>query len=167
MPKPRNQVEDTKSAIRFIRQHAGKLGVAPERIVATGTSGGGDRALQSYLNRAFEDPQDDKSVSHRPNALVLYCPAFDGIDICYVKSETLLERTKRDAREGDVGSFSSLRDTRSRGRRRGMSPNPTVHRPRTACIKLCRAREHLDHCASNWLLRPRARMLMCVSKIRK
>ncbi len=96
-PKPRDQVADTKSAIRFIRQNAAKLGIDPNKIVATGTSGGGDLALQSHLNRAFEDPQDDRSVSPSPNALVLYCPAFDGIDIWFVKNATLLERTKAEA----------------------------------------------------------------------
>jgi len=97
LPKPRHQVEDTKSAIRFVRKSAGKLGVDPGRIVATGTSGGGDLALQSWLNSAFEDPNDDRSVSPRPNALVLFCPAFDGIDIWFVKTETMLQKTKTDA----------------------------------------------------------------------
>lgn len=96
-PKPRNQVEDTKSVIRYLRINAGKLGIAADRIVATGTSGGGDLALQSYINAAFEDPQDDKAVSHRPNALVLYCPAFDGIDIWHVKTKSLIEKTKAEA----------------------------------------------------------------------
>ncbi len=96
-PKPRHQVEDTKSAIRYLRANADKLGIHPQRIVATGTSGGGDLALQSYLNKAFEDPQDDQSVANKPNALVLYCPAFDGIDIWFVKTETLTARTKADA----------------------------------------------------------------------
>lgn len=97
LPKPRNQVEDTKSAIRYLRSQADKLGIDPDKIVATGTSGGGDLALQSFLNRSFEDPQDDKSVSPFPNALVLYCPAFDGINIWYVKNKTLLEQTKQQA----------------------------------------------------------------------
>lgn len=97
LPKPRLQVEDTKSVIRFVRKNAVQLGINPERIVATGTSGGGDLALQSYINSAFEDPNDDRSISHRPNALVLYCPAFDGIDIWYVKIETLLNKSKNKA----------------------------------------------------------------------
>ncbi|MFT5465796.1 MAG: acetyl esterase/lipase [Verrucomicrobiales bacterium] len=95
--KPRDQVADTKSAIRFIRANAAKLGIDPEKIVATGTSGGGDLALQSHLNQAFEHEQDDESVSCSPDALLLYCPAFDGIDIWFVKSATLLEQTKTDA----------------------------------------------------------------------
>jgi acetyl esterase/lipase len=97
LPKPRNQVEDTKSAIRFVRQNAEKLGVDPEKIVATGASGGGDLALQSTINRAFADARDDQSVSPRANALVLYCPAFDGIDIWFVKMEEMLRKTKSDA----------------------------------------------------------------------
>ena len=96
-PKPRHQVEDAKSVIRFIRENAEKLGVDPTRIVATGTSGGGDLALQSWLNTAFEDPNDSREISHRPDALVLYCPAFDGIDIWFVKTQTLVEKTKADA----------------------------------------------------------------------
>jgi len=97
MPRPRHQVEDTKSAIRYVRQHAGELGVNPERIVATGTSGGGDLALQAFLNRAFDDPQDDLAISPHPNALVLYCPAFDGINIWFVRTSTILQRTRAEA----------------------------------------------------------------------
>ena len=97
LPRPRNQVEDTKSVIRYLRANVDSLGIDPQRIVATGTSGGGDLALQSCINQTFEDSNDDQSVSHRPDALVLYCPAFDGIDIWFVKTDTLLERTKEDA----------------------------------------------------------------------
>jgi len=96
-PKPREQVQDVKSSIRYIRSHASELGIHPDQIVATGTSGGGDLALQGYLNTAFEDPGDDPAVSHKPNALILYCPAFDGIDIWFVKSQVLLDRAKTDA----------------------------------------------------------------------
>lgn len=97
LPRPKNQVEDTKSVIRYLRANADSLGIDPQRVVATGTSGGGDLALQSCINRAFEDSNDDQSISHRPDALVLYCPAFDGIDIWFVKTDTLLQRTKEDA----------------------------------------------------------------------
>ncbi len=95
--KPRDQVADTKSAIRFLRANSAKLGIDPEKIVATGTSGGGDLALQSHLNRAFEHASDDRSVSCSPDALVLYCPAFDGIDIWYVKAAPFRQRTQAEA----------------------------------------------------------------------
>ena len=95
--KPRDQIADTKSAIRFIRSNAEKLGIDPKKIVATGTSGGGDLALQSHLNRAFEHESDDISVSCSPDVLVLYCPAFDGIDIWFVKEDEIQERIKKEA----------------------------------------------------------------------
>lgn len=97
LPKPRNQVADCKSAIRYIRANANKLGIDPAKIIATGTSGGGDLALLSHLNRSFENPGDDKRVSPSPDALVLYSPAFDGLDIWFVRTATLLERTRREA----------------------------------------------------------------------
>ncbi|MGZ0174034.1 MAG: alpha/beta hydrolase [Planctomycetales bacterium] len=97
LPRPRHQVEDTKSAVRFLRANAATLGIDSKKIVATGTSGGGDLALQASINRSFEDANDDLSISPRPDALVLFCPAFDGIDIWFVKTETLLQRTKEDA----------------------------------------------------------------------
>lgn len=53
--------------------------------------------MQSCINESFEDANDDQSVSHRPNGLVLYCPAFDGIDIWFVKTDELLQRTKDEA----------------------------------------------------------------------
>lgn len=97
LPKPRDQVADTKSAIRFIRAEAESFGIDPAKIVATGTSGGGDLALQAHLNQAFVDPNDDLSVSARPDALVLYCPAFDGIDLWFVKRDELAKRTREEA----------------------------------------------------------------------
>ena len=97
LPKPRDQVMDTKSAIRYIRANAGSLGVDPGKIVATGTSGGGDLALQSHLNPHFVDASDDLSVSCSPDALVLYCPAFDGLDLWFVKSAELKAQTEQKA----------------------------------------------------------------------
>ena len=32
-----------------------------------------------------------------PNVLVLYCPAFDGIDIWFVKTKIILEKTRAEA----------------------------------------------------------------------
>ncbi len=95
--KPRDQVADTKSAIRFIRANAEKLGIDPKKIVAMGTSGGGDLALQSHLNRAFQHESDDTSVSCSPDVLVLYCPAFDGIDIWFVKAGEIQKRIETEA----------------------------------------------------------------------
>ncbi len=97
LPRPRNQVEDAKSVIRFLRANAKQLGIDPDRVVSTGTSGGGDLALQSTINTAFVNAEDDVTISSKSDALILFCPAFDGIDIWFVKTATLLERTKAEA----------------------------------------------------------------------
>jgi len=99
--KPREQVMDCKSAIRFIRTNAKKMGIDPKKIVATGTSGGGDLALLSHLNQSFVHPEDDQNVSASPDALVLYSPAFDGLDIWFVKSADFLPRVKAEAPDFD------------------------------------------------------------------
>ena len=96
-PKPRDQVADCKSAIRYIRGHADELGIDPQRIVATGTSGGGDLALQTAINRSFQHPGDEMAISCIPSALVLYCPAFDGIDIWFVRNREFQQRVATEA----------------------------------------------------------------------
>jgi len=95
--KPREQVADSKSAIRFIRANAAKLGIDPGKIVATGTSGGGDLALQAHLNQTFDHADENLSVSSSPDVLVLYCPAFDGINIWFVKTAPFVRRVREEA----------------------------------------------------------------------
>lgn len=68
-------VADAKSAVRWIRSHAESLGVDPDRIAAGGGSAGGHLAAATALVPGFDDPQDDTTVSAKPNALVLFNPA--------------------------------------------------------------------------------------------
>jgi len=69
-------VSDAKSAIRWIRQHAGKLGVDPKRIAAGGGSAGGHIAACTGTITRFDEPDEDRSVSSVPNAMVLFNPAL-------------------------------------------------------------------------------------------
>lgn len=66
--------EDAKSAMRWLRMNAKKLGVDPDRIVAAGESSGATMALQTALSAGFEAPGEDTSVSSQPNALVVFDP---------------------------------------------------------------------------------------------
>jgi acetyl esterase len=75
--KPYACVEDGKSAIRYVRSHADKLGIDPERIAAGGGSAGGQVAAATAVCKSFDAPGEDTSVSARPNALVLFNPAYD------------------------------------------------------------------------------------------
>jgi acetyl esterase len=68
---------DAKSAIRYVRKHAAALGIDPSRIAAAGGSAGGHLAAFTALLDGLDDPADDKNVSCKPNALVLFNPVFD------------------------------------------------------------------------------------------
>jgi acetyl esterase/lipase len=74
---PRECVKDGKSAIRWIKVHAAKLGIDPEQIVAGGGSAGGHIAAATALVSAFNEEDEDTSVSCIPKALLLFNPVFD------------------------------------------------------------------------------------------
>ncbi len=65
-------VKDAKSAIRFVRTNAARLGVDPDRIVAAGNSAGGHLAAACGTITGFDEPGEDSSVSSRPNAMLLF-----------------------------------------------------------------------------------------------
>lgn len=68
---------DAKSALRWVRAHAAELGIDPNRIAAGGGSAGGHLAAFTGLVEGLDDPQDDLSISCKPNALVLFNPVFN------------------------------------------------------------------------------------------
>ncbi len=74
---PRDCLADAKSAIRWVREHADKLGIDPTRIAAGGGSAGGHLAAAAATTQGFEAEGADLSVSSRPDALVLFNPVFD------------------------------------------------------------------------------------------
>lgn len=74
---PWDPIEDGKSAIRYIRKNAGRLGIDPNRIVAGGASAGGHVAAATASIEGSNARSDDTSISPIPNALVLFCPVYD------------------------------------------------------------------------------------------
>jgi acetyl esterase/lipase len=74
---PFDSVADAKSAIRWIRAHAGELGIDPDRIAAAGASAGGQLAAAAAFVPGCDDAADDLKVSCRPDALVLLYPVLD------------------------------------------------------------------------------------------
>ncbi len=74
---PRECVQDGKSAIRWIRAHAGELGIDPDQVVAGGGSAGGQIAAAAGTVSGFEEEGEDLSISSCPDALVLFNPVYD------------------------------------------------------------------------------------------
>ena len=73
---PKECVEDAKSAVRWMRQNAAKLGVDPERIVAAGGSAGGHIAACTAFTPDLDAEDEDAKISSKPNALVLFNPVL-------------------------------------------------------------------------------------------
>jgi acetyl esterase len=71
---PKECVDDARSAVRWFRQNAGKLGVDPDRIVASGGSAGAHIAACTTLKPASEP--DGPKVSSKANALILFNPVL-------------------------------------------------------------------------------------------
>ena len=68
---------DAKSAIRWIRSHAPEYGIDPARIVGAGGSAGGHLAAFTALVEGLDDPADDRSISCKPDALILFNPVLN------------------------------------------------------------------------------------------
>jgi acetyl esterase/lipase len=79
-------VEDGKSAIRWVRSNAQKLGINPDMIVGSGGSAGGHVAACATLVKGLEADGEDHSVSSKPNLMVLFNPVME------TTSERLLQR---------------------------------------------------------------------------
>ena len=74
---PFDAVEDAKSAIRYVRQHAQELNINPTMIAAGGGSSGGHLAAACGNIVGLEPPKENLTINSIPNALVLFNPVFD------------------------------------------------------------------------------------------
>jgi acetyl esterase/lipase len=74
---PREAVQDAKSCLRWLRAHAGELGLDPQRLAAAGGSSGGHLAAACAMVPGFDEPGEARDVSCRPDALVLFNPVID------------------------------------------------------------------------------------------
>jgi len=74
---PFDCVKDGRSAIRYLKEHAGQLGIDPDKIVVAGGSAGGHVAAATALFDDVNEATDDARVSSTPAALVLLYPVID------------------------------------------------------------------------------------------
>ncbi len=68
-------VADGKSAVRFVRMNAGRMGIDSGKVAAGGGSAGGHVAAAVATVPGFEE--EGQSVSAVPDALVLFNPVYD------------------------------------------------------------------------------------------
>jgi acetyl esterase/lipase len=80
-------VTDAKSAIRWVRENASELGIDGNRIAAGGGSAGGHLAAACATVSKFDEENEDKSISSKPNALVLFNPVLVLAPIDSMKKE--------------------------------------------------------------------------------
>lgn len=69
-------VKDARSAFRWVKAHAGELGIDAAKMVAGGGSAGGHLAGALVTLNDINDPADDLRISTLPAALVLFNPAL-------------------------------------------------------------------------------------------
>lgn len=72
---PLECIADAKSAVRFIRTNAKKLGINPNKIIVGGGSAGGHIAACTYIDGG-DEPIENLEISSKPNALVLHNPVL-------------------------------------------------------------------------------------------
>lgn len=70
-------IEDARSAMRWVRGHAAKLGIDPQRIASAGGSAGGHLAAHVGMVEGTDDPADDLTISAKSNAMILFNPVLD------------------------------------------------------------------------------------------
>jgi acetyl esterase/lipase len=96
---PDKCVEDAISAMRWVRSHAAQFGIDPNRIVAAGGSAGGHLAACTFFVDAINATNDDKFISPKPNAMILYNPVLDLVAV----------RAERSVQNGNF--FAGVDDT--------------------------------------------------------
>ncbi len=97
-------VQDGKSAIRWVRRNAARLGIDPDQIVAAGGSAGGHVAACTGVIPGLDDETESTDISSVPNALALFNPAMvlapiAGMDADSKRLQGLEKRTGIDPKQ--------------------------------------------------------------------
>ena len=69
-------LKDAKSAIRWVRTNARKIGIDPNRIVASGGSAGGHLAAATGTIPIHDEEGENLKISSVPNAMILFNPGL-------------------------------------------------------------------------------------------
>ncbi|HXX63327.1 MAG TPA: alpha/beta hydrolase fold domain-containing protein, partial [Bacteroidota bacterium] len=77
---PIESVMDARSAMRWVRENAGKYHVGKNRIVAAGQSAGGQLALSTAMIDDYNEKSDNLSISCRPDAILLFSACVNTVE---------------------------------------------------------------------------------------
>lgn len=68
---PYDEVEDAKSAFRYLRKHANELNIDPTKLIGAGVSAGGHLVAGAAYINGYENETENLTISSKPNALIL------------------------------------------------------------------------------------------------
>lgn len=74
---PLDALADARSAVRWARTNAARLGLDPDRIAVAGFSTGATLAAQTLVAAGLDDADDDPAVSARPDAAVMVSGCYE------------------------------------------------------------------------------------------
>ena len=116
-------VEDAKSAVRWVRANAVRLGIDPKRIAAGGGSAGGHIAAATGVVPGFEAAGEDTRIRSVPNAMILFNPVLvlaPAADLDGIPEQAL--EAFRDRMGGDPALISPFHHVR-----KGLPPTLVMH----------------------------------------
>jgi acetyl esterase len=73
-------VMDARSAMRWVRDNAGRFHIDRNKIVAAGQSAGGHLALCTAMIDDYNERTDDLSISCRPDAILLFSACVNAVE---------------------------------------------------------------------------------------
>lgn len=73
-------VMDARSAMRWVRENAGKLHIDENKIIASGQSAGGHLALCTAMIDEYNEKSDDLNISCHPNAVLLFSACVNAVE---------------------------------------------------------------------------------------
>lgn len=91
---PFKSVEDAKSVVRWIREHAKELNIDPNKIIASGGSAGGHVAICTAIIEGLENSTENLEISSIPNAVVAYNPVLDTTEKGYGSKKVVGRETE-------------------------------------------------------------------------
>lgn len=77
---PIESVMDAKSAMRWVRENAGKFHIDRNKIVAAGQSAGSHLALCTAMIDEYNEKSDNLSISCRPDAILLFSACVNAVE---------------------------------------------------------------------------------------